>query len=487
VKTAVEELSPTKVRLSVEVPFSELKPSLDKAYKEVGRQVRIPGFRPGRVPPQIIDQRVGRGAVLEQALNEAVPELYSKAVTENDLRVLGQPELDVTKLEDGDELVFTAEVEVRPQFDLPDLTALTVTVDNSVVGPDEVEEYLNQLRERFASLKTVQRAAESGDFTSIDLSATVDGNPVEDAQASGISYEVGSGSVMEGLDEAITGLSAGESTTFRGELAGGDSAGEEADVTVTVHSVKVKELPELDDSFAQLASEFDTLGEFRAATRAQLERMQAARQAQQARDRSLDALLAAVDIPLPEGFVAHELEHANESVTDQLQRGGVTLPEYLESVGQSEDEFRTELEEQSRRTVKAGLVLDEVARADDLNVNQQDLEYYITEQAARYGVSPDALAKQLIDSGSLNAAAGEVLRGKALSVVAEKVKVVDDAGNEIDIKSVLESFSGDSSAESSDDDSDSDSEDDTEAPEPAEAVVTAEVTDEDDDSVESEA
>jgi trigger factor len=442
VKTAVEELSPTKVRLSVEVPFSELKPSLDKAYKEVGKQVRIPGFRPGRVPPQIIDRRVGRAVVLEQALNEAVPELYTKAVTENELRPLGQPELDVSKLEDGEQLVFTAEVEVRPQFELPDLESLTVTVDTSVIGPDEVDEYLNQLRERFASLKTVQRAAESGDFVSIDLSASIDGATVEDAQASGISYEVGSGSVMEGLDEAITGLSAGESVTFRGELAGGDSAGEEADVTVTVHSVKVKELPELDDSFAQLASEFDTLGEFRAATRGQLERMQTARQAQQARDRSLDALLAAVDIPLPEAFLAHELEHANESVNDQLRRGGVTLPDYLESVGQTEDEFRTEIEDQSRRNVKAGLVLDEVARSEDLQVSQQDLEYYITEQAARYGVSPDALAKQLVDAGQVNAAAGEVLRSKALSVVAEKVKVADEAGNNIDIKAVLESFAG---------------------------------------------
>jgi trigger factor len=440
VKTAVEELSPTKVRLSVEVPFSELKPSLDKAYKEVARQVRIPGFRPGRVPPQIIDQRVGRAAVLEQAINDAMPDLYTKAVSESEVRALGQPEVEITKLDDGEELTFTAEVEVRPAFEVPELGELSVTVDNALVSVDDVEEYLTSLRERFASLKSVQRAAESGDFVSIDLSAAIDGKQVEDAQASGISYEVGSGSVMDGLDEAITGLSAGESTNFRGELTGGDSEGEEADITVTVHSVKVKELPEMDDDFAQLASEFDTLGEFRADTRRQMERMRQMQQASQARDRALDVLLAAVDIPLPEGYVNHELQHARESVDDQLKRAGVSLPDYLESISQSEDQFKSDLEQQSRKTVKAGLVLDEIARAEDLEVTQTDLEAFIVEQAQRYNVAPDALAKQLVDSGQISAAAGEVLRGKALTVVSERVKVADEAGNPLDIKAIIESF-----------------------------------------------
>lgn len=446
-KTAVEELSPTKVRLNVEVPFTELKPSLDKAYKEVARQVRIPGFRPGRVPPQIIDQRVGRAAVLEQAINDAMPDLYTKAVSESEVRVLGQPEIAVTKLDDGEELAFTAEVEIRPAFEMPELADLQVTVENATVSVDDVEEYLSSLRERFASLKSVQRAAESGDFVSIDLSAAIDGKQVEDAQASGISYEVGSGSVMEGLDEAITGLSAGDSASFRGELAGGESEGEEADVTVTVHSVKVKELPEMDDDFAQLASEFDTLGEFRADTRRQMERMKEMQQVSQARDRALEVLLAAIDIPLPEGYVSHELEHASESVNDQLQRAGVSLPDYLESISQSEDQFKSDLEQQSRRTVKAGLVLDEIARAEELEVSQGDLEAFIVEQAQRYNVSPDRLAKQLVDSGQIGAAAGEVLRGKALTVVSERVKVADEAGNALDLKAIVESFTPDADAD----------------------------------------
>ena len=232
-KTDVEELGPTRVKLTIEVPFEELKGSLDKAYREVGRQVRVPGFRPGRVPPRIIDQRFGRGVVLEQAVNEAVPQLYGQALQENDVFALGQPDLEITKLDDGKELAFTAEVDVRPKFELPDLHGLPVTVDNAVVTPDEVEEYIGGLRERFASLKGVDRPVEDGDFTSIDLSASVDGEAVEDAQVSGYSYQVGSGSLLDGLDEALTGLSAGESTTFSAELVGGDHGGEQAEVTVT--------------------------------------------------------------------------------------------------------------------------------------------------------------------------------------------------------------------------------------------------------------
>ncbi len=211
-KTDVEELSPTRVKLTIEVPFEELKSSLDKAYREVAKQVRVPGFRPGRVPPRIIDQRFGRGVVLEQAVNEAVPQLYGQALQENEVFALGQPELEITKLDDGKELAFTAEVDVRPKFDLPDLTGLPVTVDSAVVTPDEVEEYIGGLRERFASLKTADRPVEDGDYTSIDLSASVNGEPVEDAQASGLSYEVGSGTLLDGLDEALAGMSAGESS-----------------------------------------------------------------------------------------------------------------------------------------------------------------------------------------------------------------------------------------------------------------------------------
>jgi trigger factor len=434
VKTDVEELSPTRVKLTIEVPFEELKSSLDKAYREVSKQVRIPGFRPGHVPPRIIDQRLGRGAVLEQAINDAVPQLYGKALEDSDIRALGQPDLEITKLDDGDQLAFTAEVDVRPKFDVPDLSTISVTVENTEVGPDEVEEYLGDLRERFASLRGVDRPAAEGDFVSIDLSASASGKLVEDAQASGVSYQVGTGTLLDGLDETLTGMSAGDATTFTAELAGGDHAGEQADVSVTVHSVKVKELPELDDEFAQSASEFDTLGEFRAGTRGRLENVKRLGQVGQARDRALDAVISRLDIPLPDRLVSSEVQGRQSSLDEQLERSGTTKDAYLEARGISEEDLEAELTADARRSVKAGFVLDELASTSDLRVEQEELNAYIVEQAYRIGVQPDQLAKEIVDRGQLGLAMSEVLRGKALRLLTEQVKVTDEAGHPVDIK-----------------------------------------------------
>ena len=461
-KTDVEELSPTRVRLSVEVPFDELKPSLDKAYREVGRQVRIPGFRPGRVPPPVIDRRVGRDVVLSQAVNEAMPDLYAKAVAEGDIHTLGQPEVEITSLDDGKELTFTVEVDIRPKFELPDLASLAVTVDDTLVNPDEVAEYLSSLQERFASLKAVQRPVETDDYVSIDLSASVDGEPVEDAQASGLSYQVGSQSLLDGLDDALVGMSAGESATFRTELAGGEFAGREADVTVTVHSVKVKEVPGLDDDFAQLASEFDTLGELRADTRAQLERRKATQQVVQARDRALDALINRIDVPLPESVVAEEVEQNRDSLVQQLERAGATLEGYLEMANQTEEQFDAELQERARRAVKVSLVLDQLAREEELSVDQAELSAYVTRQAEQMGVAPERLAKQLADDGRLPLAAAEVLRGKAINLIAQRVKVTDSAGHEVDVQAALNAPVQGAATPADEDDAEDDAEDEDE-------------------------
>jgi trigger factor len=437
VKTDVEELSPTRVKLSVEVPFDELQPSIDKAYREVARQVRIPGFRPGRVPPRIIDQRVGRGPVLEQAVNDALPELYGKAVEEKELYALGRPEVEITGLDDGKELSFTAEVDVRPKIELPDLSSITVTVDDATVTPENVEESLDQLRDRFASLKGVQRAAESGDFLSIDLSATVDGESVEDAQASGLSYEVGSGSMLEGLDDAVTGMSAGETKTFSTELAGGDHAGEQAEVTVTVHSVKVKEVPDFDDDFAQLASEFDTIGELRADTRQRLEAMRQQQQAGQARDRAVEALLERVEVPLPDSVVADEAHRMQHQIQDQIQAAGADWDTYLQIVGKSQDEFTADLNEQARGSVKTSLILDQLARQEELGVDDAELSYFVTRQAEQMGVQPEVLARQLAEAGQIGAAAAEVLRGKAVARLTDQVDLRDEAGNELSYATLI--------------------------------------------------
>jgi trigger factor len=438
VKTDVEELSPTRVKLTIEVPFEELKANLDKAYREVARQVRVPGFRPGRVPPRVIDQRIGRGAVLEQAVNDAVPELYSKAVAEHEMVPLGQPELEITKLDDGKELAFTAEVDIRPSFELPSLDDLSVTVENAEVSPDQVEEYLGALRERFASLKTVDRAAQNGDFVSIDLAATVDGKPVEDAQAAGVSYEIGTESMLDGLDQALTGMSAGESETFTAELAGGKQAGKAAEVLVTVNTVKVKELPELDDEFAQSASEFDTVGELRASTRQQLEAVRKAGQAGQARERLLEVLVGQIDIPLPERIIEAEVEQRRRSLQDQLDRAGLTLEAYLEGSDTTQARIEQDFEADARRSVKAGFILDKLAAQEEVKVSGEQLSAYVTEQAYRMGVAPDKLAKQLSDNGQLGAVAADVLRGNALNLLAERARVIDEAGRPVSISSADE-------------------------------------------------
>jgi trigger factor len=437
VKTDVEELSPTRVRLSVEVPFEELKPSLDKAYREIAQSVRIPGFRPGKVPAQVIDSRFGRDTVFSQAVNDAIPGLYDKAIADSEVQALGQGAVDISELDYGKQLTFTIEVEKRPDFELPDLSTLSVEVDGTLVTPDEVEEYLSQLQERFASLKSVQRPVANDDFVSIDLSATVDGKPVEDAQASGLSYQVGSDSMLDGLDEAITGLSAGETATFRTELGGGEFAGQEADVTVTVHSVKTKEVPGLDDDFAQLASEFDTLGEFRASTRTQLERSKSMQQIIQARDKALQALIDAVDVPLPEGIVTAEVEQGKASVDDQLQRAGADLEGYLAAIGQTAEQYETENEERARRAVKVSLILDKLAREEEVSVTSDELSAYVMRQAEQMGIAPERLAQQLAQNNQLNFAAAEVVRAKAMNIIAERVKVTDPSGVVIDVAAAL--------------------------------------------------
>ena len=371
--------------------------------------------------------------MLEHAVNDAVPELYGKALQEHEMFALGQPEVEITKLDDGKELTFTAEVDVRPKFDLPDIDGLPVTVDDADVTDEQVDEYLGALRERFASLKGTDRPVEAGDYVSIDLSASVDGNPVEDAQASGLSYEVGSGSMLDGLDEALPGMSSGDTKTFRTELAGGQYAGQEADVTVTVHSVKVKELPDLDDEFAQAASEFDTLDELRSATTAQLTAMRRGSQAEQARERALDAVLGQLDLPLPETLVREETELRERALDDRLRRSGLDRQAYLEAAGTTEEELDEQFDTDARRSVKAGFVLDKLAQAEELGVDQNELSAYVTEQAYRMGVAPDRLAKELTDRGQLGSVVNDILRSKAMTLLSERAAIKDESGRTVDL------------------------------------------------------
>ena len=437
-KSDLETLNPTRVKLTVEVPFEELKPSLDAAYKKIAGQVNIPGFRKGKVPPRVIDQRFGRAMVLEEAVNDALPQFYGKAVEEKDLHVLGRPEVDVTEFEDGQRLTFTAEVDVRPEFDLPEYEGLEVTVEDAEVTDAELDEQVNGLRERFAVLKGVDRAAATGDYISIDLSATVDGESLEDLTAKGLSYQVGQGSLLDGLDDAVTGLSAGESKEFRTTLVGGDHAGEEAHVTVTVNSVKERELPELDDEFAQTASEFDTLAELRDDLRTRLDRMKKLQQGVQARDRALEALLAKVDIPLPEGVVQAEVEGRNHALEHQLEAAGMTKEDFLTSEGQTQEEFDADVDKRTREALTSQFVLDKIVAKEQLSVNEQELTEHIIRTASRYGMGPDQFAQQVMQAGQVPVLVSEVVRGKALALVLESAKVVDESGRPVDLEALRE-------------------------------------------------
>ena len=441
-KTDVEELTPTRVKLTVEVPFDELKPNLDKAYKEIAQQVRIKGFRPGKAPAPLIDKYVGRGVVLQEAVNDALPDLYGRAVQESEIFVLGQPEVEVTRLEDGDQFAFTAEVDIRPKFEVPDYDGLEVVVDDAEVTDEAIEETIGNLRERFSFLTNAERAAEEGDFVTIDLTAKIDGEEVEDASTSGYSYEVGSKSSIEGLDEAVTGLAAGESTTFTGTLRQGERAGEEAEITVTVQSVKIKNLPDLDDEFAQLASEFDTMEELREDVRKRLDRQVKLQQLSQARDKALEALMDKIDIPLPDKVVEEEINRRNQQLEQQLQMAGMSKEDYLAGEEKSEEEFDKEVAEATRRAVKGGFVLDQLAVQEELNVENEELSEYVVSQAMQMGVQPQQLADYLTQNNQLPAVVSEVLRNKALNLVVEHITVKDESGNTIDVEALQRELSG---------------------------------------------
>lgn len=411
-KTDVEKLEETRAKLTVQVPYEDLKPEIDKVYKQVGKQVSIPGFRPGHVPTRIIDQRIGRGYVLEQAINERLGDYYGRALGEADLTPLGQPEVEVVETpavegKPGGDLKFTAEVDIVPDFDLPSLEGLSLEVSKLEVSDEDVEKELDQLRDRFASLKTVDRPAQDGDFTSIDMVAKIGDEEID--SVSGVSYQIGSGSMLEGMDEALNGMKSEETTEFKSTLKGGDHEGEEADVTLTLHKVKERELPEADDDFAQMASEFDTIGELRSDLRANVEKMRRQQQALEAREKLQDYLVDNTDFPLPQAFI--------DSEVDRLADG-------------KEEADRDELAETVKKQSKQQIIVDRIANERDVEIDPNELYQSIFEIAQMYGVDP----MQLIKDQSQVAAMGQDLRrNRALVSALREVTVKDEEGTEIDL------------------------------------------------------
>lgn len=446
-KSTVEQLTPTRVRINVEVPFTELQPDFERTYKELAKQVRLPGFRPGKAPAKLIEARFGRAAVLQQVVNEALPSRYSEAVTSSDLKPLGQPDIEVTKLDDGEQISFTAEVDVRPDIALPDLEQLKITVDPIEVNDEEVDAELDSLRARFGTLTGVERPAADGDFVSIDLDATIDGEAVEGAATEGLSHEVGSGQLIEGLDDAIVGLSAGESKSFTTKLAAGPQAGKDAEVTVTVQSVKERELPEADDEFAQLASEYDTIGELRENLTEQVSRTKRIQQAEKVREATLATLVEQVEMPLPEAVVQAHIDNALHNALHGLDHDENKFAESLAEKGSSRAEFDAETRSEAEKSVKTQLLLDALGDKLEIQVGQNDLTQHLVLMARQYGIPPQQLVQFLQQNNQLPAVFADVRRGMALAAAVRAAAVSDTAGNEID---TAEFFGTDESGDEAD-------------------------------------
>ena len=417
-KSTVETLEPTKVRLTVEIPVEELKSEMDKAYKSIANQVSIPGFRKGHVPARIIDQRFGRAAVIEQVVNEVLPGQYSAAVSENELRPMSQPDVEVTEIpstsgELTGQVVFTAEVDVVPSFELPEYGKDTVIeVDSVEVTDEDVQAELDALRGRFASLKPIKRQAKTGDFATIDLVATINGEEVD--SVSDVSYEIGSGTMLDGQDTALRKTHAGDVVTFTSTLKGGEHEGEEAEVTLTVKSVKERELPEADDDFAQMVSEFDTIDELKEDLKKQAAQTKQSQQALQARDRLVENLLSRTEILLPESVIEHELSHrVAEDASAKAKK------EAREAI---EKEYRTEI------------LAEELAKKNEVQVGQQELFDYAIQMSQTYGMDINRLFS---DPQQISAVVADLGRAKALIEVLSEVTVKDTAGNDVDLSEFL--------------------------------------------------
>ena len=417
-KSAVEKLSPTRVKLSIDVPFAELSPHIDGAYKSLSEKINIPGFRKGKVPAAMIDQRVGRAAVLDEAINASLPTFYSQAAKDNDVLVIGRPNVEITELVDNEKFSFTVEVDIRPDIKLPNFSEIKIEVDDVKVTDADVDEQVESLRTRFGTLKTVDKVVAKGDFVTIDLVATKDGVELDGGVANDLSYEVGSASMIDGLDEAIIGLSKDGEKSFNTALVG-MAEGETGSVKVTVKAVKERELPPVDDEFAKLASEFETLTELKADLSKRLSRVKQMEQGAQARDLLVEKLISTIDIPLPAEIIEAE-------VNDHLEKEG-----RLE-----DDKHRAEVNDEVKTTITREFLLDSIVKAEAIAVNESELTEYLVRASARYGMTPDQFIKEVSQAGQVTTMVAEVARAKALAQVLGRVKVVDKSGNKVDLEAL---------------------------------------------------
>ncbi|BAU96761.1 trigger factor [Corynebacterium suranareeae] len=433
-KSSVEKLSDTRSKITVEVPFSELKPEIDQAYAALAQQVQIPGFRKGKAPRQLIDARFGRGPVLEQVVNDMLPNRYAQAIESEGIKAIGQPNVEVTKIEDGELVEFVAEVDVRPEFDLPKFEEISVEVPAIKADDEAVDAELETLRTRFSTLKDHNHKLKKGEFVTINITASIDGEKIEEATTEGLSYEIGSDDLIDGLDKALTGAKKDETVEFTSELANGEYKGKEAQISVEITATKQRELPELDDEFAQLASEFDTIEELRESTVSDVEAKQKNEQAAAIRDEVLAAALGEADFALPQSIVDEQAHSQLHQLLGELAHDDAALNSLLEAQGTTREEFDQKNVEDAEKAVRTQLFLDTLAEVEEPEVSQQELTDHILFTAQSYGMDPNQFIGQLQQSGQIANLFADVRRGKALAQAICRVNVKDSEGNEIDPK-----------------------------------------------------
>ena len=439
--STVEKLSDTRAKLTIEIPVSDLTPAINKAYREFAGQISIPGFRKGHVPPAMIDARVGRGAVLLEAVNALLPDAYADAMESHNLTPLGQPEIEMTQLEDGKPVVVTAEVDILPEFTLPDFTKISVSVDPIEDLDAAVEEKLEILRERFAQVVDVERAAKDGDQVKIDLVGSRDGEELPDAHAEGLTYVVGSGQMLNGLDEAVTGCEAGDQRTFVSTLLGGGHEGEEADITVTVTLVQERTLPEVDDDFAQLVSQFDTVEEMKQDLRKAVERMGVIDQISAARSQVLDQVISMTEFEIPPALIEEETASRTSQIKAQLHEAGLTLQDYLERMANPEissvDEFEANTRASVERGIRAEIILGRIVTQQQISVDQQDLTNFVLQKAQENGTTPEQEIQHMQTHNHLQEWMSQIRQSKALDAIAAQARVTDSTGKLIDVASII--------------------------------------------------
>ncbi|WP_408918523.1 trigger factor [Corynebacterium kefirresidentii] len=448
-KTTVDKLSDTRVKLTVNVPFAELDQEIDQAYAAIAQQVSIPGFRKGKAPRQLIDARFGRGPILEQVVNDMLPSRYEQAVKENDLKVIGQPDVDISKIEDKDFVEFTAEVDIRPEFEIPDFSKISVTVPALKADEEDVDKALEELAERFGELKDTKRKMKTGDYAIIDITAEIDGEKIEDASTEGLSYRIGDDDLIKGLDTALRGMKTGEDNEFTSTIQSGEHKDEEATIKVHVQQSKERKLPAMDDEFAQMASEFDTMDELRESTKTQVEETKKAEQAAQIRDEVLKSALSEVKFELPQSVVDEQAHSQLHQILGQLAHDEKALAQLLEAQGTSREEFDKQTREQAEESVRTQLFLDAVAEKEEPEVSQQELTDHILFTAQSYGMDPNQFIQQLQSNGQIANLFSDVRRGKALAAAICRTTVKDEEGNKVDVDQYFGEIEEEDAAEAS--------------------------------------